>query len=159
MPIRGHITITCLIKEKTMTHFNDVFGKFTTEFPFAIGFDRTLQLLERADVQSNSNYPPYNIVKVDEENFQIELAVAGFNKKEISISKEKEVLIVMGKQKDQGNAREFVHQGLSSRNFTRKFTLADDIVVKGADMKDGILSVSLERVIPEEDKPKEIKIS
>jgi len=65
----------------------------------------------------------------------------------------------MGNQKDQGNAREFVHQGLSSRNFTRKFTLADDIVVKGADMKDGILSVSLERVIPEEDKPKEIKIS
>ena len=82
-----------------MTHFNDVFGKFTTEFPFAIGFDRTLQLLERADVQSNSNYPPYNIVKVDEENFQIELAVAGFNKKEISISKEKEVLIVMGIRK------------------------------------------------------------
>jgi molecular chaperone IbpA len=156
MPIRGHITITCLIKEKTMTIYDDVFGK---SFPFAIGFDRTLQLLERADTHSSSNYPPYNIVKIDEENFQIEMAVAGFNKKEISISKEKEVLIVMGEQKDQGNAREFVHQGLSSRNFTRKFTLADDIVVKGADMKDGILSVSLERVIPEEDKPKEIKIS
>ena len=139
-----------------MTHFNDVFGKFTTEFPFAIGFDRTLQLLERADVQSNSNYPPYNIVKVDEENFQIELAVAGFNKKEISISKEKEVLSIEGKQ-EEGDELEYVHKGLASRSFKRTFTLADDIVVKGADMKNGILSVSLERIVPEEDKPQEIK--
>ena len=138
-----------------MTIYDDVFGK---SFPFAIGFDRTLQLLERADVQSNSNYPPYNIVKVDEENFQIELAVAGFNKKEISISKEKEVLIIKGEQEKE-ESKEFVHQGLSSRNFTRKFTLADDIVVNGADMKDGILKISLERIIPEEDKPQEIKIS
>ena len=141
-----------------MTHFNDVFGKFSTEFPFAIGFDRTLQLLERADVQSNSNYPPYNIVKVDEENFQIELAVAGFNKKEISISKEKEVLSIEGKQ-EEGDELEYVHKGLASRSFKRTFTLADDIVVKGADMKNGILSVSLERIVPEEDKPQEIKIS
>jgi len=138
-----------------MTIYDDVFGK---SFPFAIGFDRTLQLLERADVQSNSNYPPYNIVKVDEENFQIELAVAGFNKKEISISKEKEVLIIKGEQEKE-ESKEFVHQGLSSRNFTRRFTLADDIVVNGADMKDGILKVSLERIVPEEDKPQEIKIS
>ena len=137
----------------------DVFN-FGKSFPFAIGFDRTLQLLERANqTPTNTNYPPYNIIKIDEENFQIELAVAGFNKKEISILKEKEVLIVTGKQKDQGNARKFVHQGLSSRNFTRNFTLADEIVVQGADMKDGILSISLERVIPEEDKPQEIKIS
>ena len=137
----------------------DVFN-FGKSFPFAIGFDRTLQLLERANqTPTNTNYPPYNIVKIDDENFVIELAVAGFNKKEISILKEKEVLIVTGKQKDQGNARKFVHQGLSSRNFTRNFTLADEIVVQGADMKDGILSISLERVIPEEDKPQEIKIS
>tara|TARA_R110000868_G_scaffold296266_1_gene556494 strand:- start:1355 stop:1783 length:429 start_codon:yes stop_codon:yes gene_type:complete len=142
-----------------MTIYEEVFGKFSTEFPFAIGFDRQLKLLERAETHSNSNYPPYNIVKIDDENFVIELAVAGFGKKEVSISKEKEVLIIKGEQEDQGNARVFVHQGLASRNFTRKFTLADDIVVKGADMKDGILSVSLERVIPEEDKPQEIKIS
>ena len=141
-----------------MTHFNDVFGKFTTEFPFAIGFDRTLQLLERADVQSNSNYPPYNIVKHDAENFSIELAVAGFTKKDITISKEKEVLSIEGKQ-EEGDELEYVHKGLASRSFKRTFTLADDIVVKGADMKNGILSVSLERIVPEEDKPQEIKIS
>ena len=154
MPIRGHITITCLIKEKTMTIYDDVFGK---SFPFAIGFDRTLQLLERADTHSSSNYPPYNIVKIDEENFQIEMAVAGFDKKEVSISKEKEKLIIEGEQDTE--SKEYVHQGLASRSFKRSFTLADDIIVKGADMKNGILIVSLERIVPEEDKPQEIKIS
>ena len=137
-----------------MTIYDDVFGK---SFPFAIGFDRTLQLLERADTHSSSNYPPYNIVKIDEENFQIEMAVAGFDKKEVSISKEKEKLIIEGEQDTE--SKEYVHQGLASRSFKRSFTLADDIIVKGADMKNGILSVSLERIVPEEDKPQEIKIS
>ena len=139
-----------------MTIYDDVFGK---SFPFAIGFDRTLQLLNRAEhLHDNSNYPPYNIVKHDAENFSIELAVAGFDKKEVSITKEKEQLIIEGSQKD-GEEQEFVHNGLASRSFRRSFTLADDIVVKGADMKNGILSVDLERIIPEEDKPQEIKIS
>jgi molecular chaperone IbpA len=137
-----------------MTIYDDVFGK---SFPFAIGFDRTLQLLERADANSSSNYPPYNIVKIDEENFQIEMAVAGFDKKEVSISKEKEKLIIEGEQDTE--SKEYVHQGLASRSFKRSFTLADDIIVKGADMKNGILVVSLERIVPEEDKPQEIKIS
>ena len=138
-----------------MTIYDDVFGK---SFPFAIGFDRTLQLLERADTHSSSNYPPYNIVKIDEENFQIEMAVAGFDKKEVSISKEKEKLIITGEQDTE--SKEYVHQGLASRSFKRSFTLADDIIVKGADMKNGsILVVSLERIVPEEDKPQEIKIS
>lgn len=138
-----------------MTIYDDVFGK---SFPFAIGFDRTLQLLNRAEIQHDSpNYPPYNIVKHDAENFSVELAVAGFSKDEISITKEKEVLKISGKKEEQ-DEKDFVHNGLSSRAFTRNFTLADDIVVKGADMKDGILNVSLERIIPEEDKPVEIKI-
>ena len=137
-----------------MTIYDDVFGK---SFPFAIGFDRTLQLLERADTHSSSNYPPYNIVKIDEENFQIEMAVAGFDKKEVSISKEKEKLIIEGEQDTE--SKEYVHQGLASRSFKRSFTLADDIIVNGADMKNGILVVSLERIVPEEDKPQEIKIS
>jgi len=137
-----------------MTIYDDVFGK---SFPFAIRFDRTLQLLERADTHSSSNYPPYNIVKIEEENFQIEMAVAGFDKKEVSISKEKEKLIIEGEQDTE--SKEYVHQGLASRSFKRSFTLADDIIVKGADMKNGILVVSLERIVPEEDKPQEIKIS
>lgn len=139
-----------------MTIYDDVFGK---SFPFAIGFDRTLQLLNRAEhLHDNSNYPPYNIVKNDSENFSIEIAVAGFDKKEVSVTKEKEMLIIEGKSEGEDTS-EYVHKGLASRSFVRKFTLADDIEVKGADMKNGVLSVSLVRVIPEEDKPQEIKIS
>ena len=139
-----------------MTIYDDVFGK---SFPFAIGFDRTIQLLNRAEhLHDNSNYPPYNIVKIDAENFNIELAVAGFGKTDISITKEKEVLLIEGSKENLNEATEYVHRGLSGRTFTRKFTLADDIVIAGADMKDGILNVSLKRVIPEEDKPVEIKI-
>lgn len=138
-----------------MTMYDDVFGK---SFPFAIGFDRTFQLLERASAPSNNNYPPYNIVKHDAENFSIEMAVAGFDKKEISISKEKELLTIEGKI-DKEDELEYVHRGLATRSFKRTFTLADDIEVKGADMKNGVLSVSLERLIPEEDKPQEINIS
>tara|TARA_B100001996_G_scaffold298879_2_gene239295 strand:- start:2186 stop:2608 length:423 start_codon:yes stop_codon:yes gene_type:complete len=139
-----------------MTIYDDVFGK---SFPFAIGFDRTLQLLNRAEhLHDNTNYPPYNIVKIDAENFSIELAIAGFDKKDISITKEKETLLIEGSKENLNEDTEYVHRGLSGRTFNRRFTLADDIVVKGADMKNGILSVSLERIIPEEDKPVEIKI-
>ena len=139
-----------------MTIYDDVFGK---SFPFAIGFDRTIQLLNRAEhLHDTSNYPPYNIVKIDAENFSIELAIAGFDKKDISITKEKETLLIEGSKENLNEDTEYVHRGLSGRTFNRRFTLADDIVVKGADMKNGILSVSLERIIPEEDKPVEIKI-
>ena len=109
-------------------------------------------------MHDNSNYPPYNIVKIDAENFSIELAIAGFDKKDISITKEKETLLIEGSKESLNEDTEYVHRGLSGRTFNRRFTLADDIVVKGADMKNGILSVSLERIIPEEDKPVEIKI-
>ena len=139
-----------------MTIYDDVFGK---SFPFAIGFDRTLQLLERANQSpTNTNYPPYNIVKHDAENFSVEIAVAGFDKKEVSVTKEKEQLIIEGSQKD-GEEQEFVHKGLASRSFKRSFTLADDIKIDSAWCDNGILSVQLIREIPEEDKPQEIKIS
>ena len=139
-----------------MTIYDDVFGK---SFPFAIGFDRTLQLLNRADtLHDSTNYPPYNIVKHDAENFSVELAVAGFDKEDISITKEKEVLLIEGSV-DKGDELEYVHKGLASRSFKRSFTLADDLIVKGASMDKGILRVELERIGPEEDKPQEIKIS
>jgi|TARA_B100001287_G_scaffold276637_1_gene288403 molecular chaperone IbpA len=136
-----------------MTHL-DIFGQFR---PFAIGFDRYFEDLERMSNISQTNYPPYNVVKVDEEHFAVELAVAGFSKKDISITKEKNVLIIEGKLEDE--SKDFVHKGLASRAFKRSWTLSDDIVIEGAELKDGILSVSLEKVIPEEDKPVEIKIS
>ena len=136
-----------------MTLFDDIYGR---TFPFAIGFDRTFQLLERASQAPSVNYPPYNIVKVDDEHFSIELAVAGFSKKDVSISKVKEILSIEGKQDD--SDQEYVHRGLASREFRRSFTLADDVEIVGAELTNGILSVAMERVIPEEDKPQLIKI-
>lgn len=136
-----------------MTHL-DIFGQFR---PFAIGFDRYFEDLERMSNISQTNYPPYNVVKEDDEHFTVELAVAGFGKKDISITKEKNVLVIEGKLEDE--SKDFVHKGLASRAFKRSWTLSDDIVIEGAELKDGILSVSLEKVIPEEDKPVEIKIS
>ena len=136
-----------------MTHL-DIFGQFR---PFAIGFDRYFEDLERMSNISQTNYPPYNVVKEDDEHFSVELAVAGFSKKDVSITKEKNVLVIEGKVEDE--SKDFVHKGLASRAFKRSFTLADDVEISGASLKDGILVVSLERVIPEEDKPVSIKIS
>lgn len=139
-----------------MTIFDDIYGR---SFPFAIGFDRTFQLLERAaQVPSNVSYPPYNIVKIDDESYSVDLAVAGFSKKDISISKEAESLTIEGKIEDKGS-KEFVHKGLATRAFKRTFTLAEEIIVEGAKLENGILSISLKRVVPEEKKPVSIKIS
>ena len=136
-----------------MTHL-DIFGQFR---PFAIGFDRYFEDLERMSNITQTNYPPYNVVKEDDEHFSVELAVAGFSKKDVSITKEKNVLVIEGKVEDE--SKDFVHKGLASRAFKRSFTLADDVEMSGASLKDGILVVSLERIIPEEDKPISIKIS
>ena len=136
-----------------MTHL-DIFGQFR---PFAIGFDRYFEDLERMSNITQTNYPPYNVVKEDSEHFTVELALAGFSKKDVSITKEKNVLVIEGKVEDE--SKDFVHKGLASRAFKRSFTLADDVEISGASLKDGILVVSLERVIPEEDKPVSIKIS
>jgi len=136
-----------------MTHL-DIFGQFR---PFAIGFDRYFEDLERMSNISQTNYPPYNVVKEDDEHFSVELAVAGFSKKDVSITKEKNVLVIEGNVEDE--SKDFVHKGLASRAFKRSFTLADDVEISGASLKDGILVVSLERVVPEEDKPVSIKIS
>jgi len=135
-----------------MTHL-DIFGQFR---PFAIGFDRYFEDLERMSNITQTNYPPYNVVKEDDEHFSVELAVAGFSKKDVSITKEKNVLVIEGKVEDE--SKDFVHKGLASRAFKRSFTLADDVEISGASLKDGILVVSLERVVPEEDKPVSIKI-
>ena len=136
-----------------MTHL-DIFGQFR---PFAIGFDRYFEDLERMSNISQTNYPPYNVVKEDDEHFTVELAVAGFSKKDVSITKEKNVLVIEGKIEDE--SKDFVHKGLASRTFKRSWTLADDVVIEGAELKNGVLSVNLEKVIPEEDKPVSIKIS
>ena len=137
-----------------MTIYEETFGRFS---PFSIGFDRLFQQLQAQSVVNQQNYPPYNIVKVDDENFVIELAIAGFDKKEVNVELEKNVLKIEGKSKD--DDKDFIHKGLASRSFERQFTLADDVKVSGGKLENGVLKVELKRVIPEEDKPIKIKIS
>lgn len=127
--------------------------------PFFIGFDRLLDKMDQGmNVGSAQKYPPYNIVKTDEHQYMVELAVAGFSKSDIKVKVEDGSLIIEGSKSDSENTNEYLHRGISSRSFKRIFTLSDTIVVNGADLDDGILKIALENVIPEERKPRTIEI-
>ena len=130
--------------------------------PYAVGFDRTFdRLFDYVTHQAESTgYPPYNIQKTEDFKFEIEMALAGFDKKDIEIEVAEGVLTVKSlKDKDTGATDDYtLYKGISQRNFTRKFTLADDIVVKGAELKNGMLTINLERIVPEEKKPQLIEV-
>jgi molecular chaperone IbpA len=131
---------------------------------FAVGFDTIIDELNRVSAQqTNQNYPPYNIVKHSEDKFVIELAVAGFREGDINITVDKNVLTIEGQQIESldelSQEIEYLHRGISSRNFTRTFTLADHVEVIEAQSVNGILSITLERKVPEELKPKKIAIT
>jgi len=130
-------------------------------FKYAVGFESVFdELMRQTTTQSQTNYPPYNIVKHSDDKFSIELAVAGFKEGDIEINLEKNILTVNGQKSIELSENvEYVHRGISSRNFTRTWTLADHVEVTGAFVKDGILVVELERQVPEEQKPKKIAIS
>ena len=132
----------------------DLFGQFS---PFTVGFDRVFDELNRVQSTSQSNYPPYNIRKGNEEDsYLIELAVAGFGKDDLSVMVKENNLTIEGDISHKDNA--FVHQGISQRKFSRNFVLAEDVLVKGSDLSNGILSIFLERVVPEEKKARTIDI-
>ena len=130
--------------------------------PYAVGFDRTFdRLFDYVTHQAESTgYPPYNIQKTEDFKFEIEMALAGFDKKDINIEVAEGVLTVKSiKEKDKDATDEYtVYKGISQRNFTRKFTLADDIVVNDAKLVNGMLTIYLERIIPEEKKPRMITV-
>jgi molecular chaperone IbpA len=126
---------------------------------FGIGFDNMIDELMRMNhQQSTTNYPPYNIVKISEDEFFIELAVAGFSEGEIEINLDNRVLSITG-SKELEIEPEYLHKGISNRNFFREFTLAEHVEVSSAGQKDGILTINLVRIIPEEKKPKTIAIT
>ena len=130
--------------------------------PYAVGFDRTFdRLFDYVTHQAESTgYPPYNIQKTEDYKFEIEMALAGFDKKDIEIEVAEGVLTVKSlKDKDTGATDDYtLYKGISQRNFTRKFTLADDIVVKGAELNNCMLTINLERIVPEEKKPQLIEV-
>lgn len=126
----------------------------------SIGFDRMFDDLTRTFANSKQdNYPPHNLVKLDETNYVIELAVSGFSESEISVELKDNILSVKGEQEKKEVELEYLHKGISTRNFVRTFPLAEHIEVRGATVKNGILSIALEQVIPEESKPKSIAIT
>jgi len=129
---------------------------------FAVGFDTLFDELQRVTTQRD-NYPPYNVVKHDDDHFTVEIAVAGFKEGDINITVEKNILTIKGEQvqtlDELENQVEYVHRGISSRNFVRTFPLADHVEVIGAKAENGILRIELERQVPEEQKPKTIAIT
>jgi len=129
--------------------------------PFLVGFDRIFDRMHTINSlqTKQSNYPPYNIVKKDDDFYVVEIAVAGFLQAEIDITLEDGVLKVTGEKKSEGeDGTVFIHKGIGARDFQRSFTLSDTIVVQGADLSNGIISISLENVIPDEKKPRRIEI-
>ena len=131
--------------------------------PVSVGFDSVFDHFESMfnDPPSlHTNYPPYDIVKTDEHSYVIELAVAGFSKKDIAVTVENGVLTVESDR--EGNAEssgeEIIHQGISKRYFKKSFSISDDVEIRGAELKDGLLRISMEKIIPESRKRKEISI-
>ncbi len=123
--------------------------------PLAIGIDRFFTEVENA-IKGNTTYPPHNVIKDGEDSYGIELAVAGFSRDQISIETQDRLLKITGEaQKDE---REYTYKGISTRSFTRQFTLAEYVEVTDATLQDGILSVSLKRNVPEEKQPRKVKI-
>lgn len=130
--------------------------------PSTVGFDRLLSTLDEAlniPEKVLTSYPPYNIAKISEDKYVIELAVAGFKREEIDITLEDSKLTIQGNaKKDEDGNKTYYHRGIALRNFTRVFTLADTVVVNSADLVDGMLVVELQNIIPESKKPRKISL-
>ena len=131
--------------------------------PVSVGFDSVFDHFESIfndSLSLQTNYPPYDIVKTDEHSYVIELAVAGFSKKDIAVTVENGVLTVESDR--EGNAEssgeEIIHRGISKRYFKKSFSISDDVEIRGAELKDGLLRISMEKIIPESRKRKEISI-
>jgi molecular chaperone IbpA len=136
---------------------NSLFDRY---LPSALGFDRVFDVLDHASDFVNSTnvaFPPVNIVKLDDVNYAVELAIAGYTEEEVSVETEKNLLKISGK-KTEKDERAYIVKGIAGRSFFRQFVLADTMVVRDAALKNGILTVSLENVIPEAQKPRKIAV-
>jgi molecular chaperone IbpA len=126
--------------------------------PFFIGFNRELERLNTVhNLATRQAYPPYDILKLDEDTYKLSLAVAGFSKDDIKVSIDNGTLIIKGEIVEVTDA-EVVHKGIAGRKFTRTFALGEYMEITGAEMKDGLLHIDINRIVPEDKKPKEIAI-
>ena len=130
--------------------------------PFSIGYDKMfdrLELFNTALSKAVPGYPPYNIKKTEKNFYVLELAVAGFSKEDIDIELTDGSLTVSASAKTSDSKEEFLHKGIADRSFKRKFELADNVEIRNADLKDGMLKISLEYIVPDNKKPKKIEIN
>lgn len=146
-----------------MTYVKDVFGRdmFKDLDKYFVGFDNTYNRLSKMHddlTKGIPNYPPYNIKKVTDDRYIIELAVAGFSKSEIEIEIADGKLVVKGTSKDDAEVDNWIYKGIANRNFTRTFVLNDNLEVKDAEMMNGMLRIWLDMLIPEHKKPKKIEV-
>ncbi len=127
----------------------------------SVGFDRLINAFEQMSAGETAgkaqSYPPYNIIKMNERDYAIEIAVAGFKQEEIDITAEGSKLMVVGKVKNE-QVGDYLHKGIANRDFSHEFTLAETVVVRSADIVNGLLVIKLENVIPEEKLPRKILI-
>ena len=126
--------------------------------PFFIGFNREMERLSNVQLSANQSYPPYNLVKIDDDTYKLSVAVAGFTKEDVKVTVEDGTLFVKGEISEDTEA-EVIHKGIATRKFTRKFALGEYMEVTSAEMKDGMLNIDIVRILPEEKKPKVISIS
>ena len=139
---------------------------FNSLRPFSIGFDDMFEqfenMLGNGNLSVHSNYPPYNIRRTGKDKYSIEVALAGFSKKDVEVEFEDNLLTVRTKQINKSNVEnnngEMLHKGISQRQFARTFTIADDVKVNGAELKDGLLTIKCERIVPDYKKKKIIEI-
>ncbi len=132
---------------------------FTPLYRTSVGFDRLASMLSSANRQDQGNsYPPYNIRTMGENHYQITMAIAGFSEDDLDITTEQSHLVITGKRADEDEKVEYLHRGIATRSFERRFNLADHVKVIAASLENGLLHIELEREIPEEMKPRKIKI-
>ena len=136
--------------------------RFTTLYPQFVGFDNLFNELERlvegTTPQRNTSFPPHNIIKVDDNRYVVEMAVAGFGQDEVDVEIQDGTLIVKGEKKDHTEV-DYLYRGIATRSFTKSIRLSETIEVRGAQFKDGILKIGLENVIPDHKKPRKIEFS
>tara|TARA_B100000902_G_scaffold103308_1_gene105592 strand:- start:7787 stop:8227 length:441 start_codon:yes stop_codon:yes gene_type:complete len=143
---------------------NKALSIFNQLRPLSVGFDDVFDhfesMFDGPTLTLGSNYPPYNIVKTGDNKFDIEVALAGFNKKDINVTSENGMLTIESKEDEKSKDKdgEVLHKGISKRYFKKSFTIADDVEIKGAELKDGMLRVSMEKIVPEAKKLKTIQI-
>jgi molecular chaperone IbpA len=132
---------------------------FSPLYRSVVGFDRLADMLDAANTETATGYPPYNIERTAENAYRIDIAVAGFKAGDLNIEVKENLLTVQGRKSEGDEARRYLHRGLAERNFERRFQLADYVIVTDADLADGLLSISLKRELPEALKPRRIEIT